>query len=68
MDCFTKWPEAYVLPNQEAGVMAQALVEGFVHRHGILEQLHTNQGRNFESQLLRGMQEISSIWKTQQHH
>jgi len=53
MDYFTKWPEAYTFPNQEAGVVAQVFVEGFVCRHGIPEELHTDQGRHFESQLLK---------------
>jgi len=64
MDYFTKWPEAYALPNQEAGVVAQAFVEGFVCRHGILEELHTDQGRNFESQLLKEVCSLLSIRKT----
>ena len=41
MDYFTKWPEAYALPNQEARVVAKAFIEGFVCRHGIPEELHT---------------------------
>ena len=44
MDYFTKWPEACALPNQEAGVVAQAFVEGVVWQHGIPEELHTDQG------------------------
>ena len=53
MDDFTKWPEAYALPNQEAGVVARVFVEGLVCRHGIPEELHTDQGGNFESELLK---------------
>ena len=53
MNYFTKWPEAYALPNQDAGVVAQAFVEGFVCRHGIPQELHTDNGRNFENQLLK---------------
>ena len=59
MDYFTKWPEAYVFPNQKAGVVAQAFVEGFVCSHGIPEELHTDQGRNFESHLLK---EVCSLF------
>jgi len=64
MDYFTKWPEAYALPNQEAGVVAQAFVEGFVCRHGIPEELHTDQGGNFESELLKEVCSLLSIRKT----
>ena len=61
MDYFTKWPEAYALPNQEAGVVAQAFVEGFVCRHGIPEELYTDQGRNFENELQKEVCSLLSI-------
>jgi len=64
MDYFTKWPDTYALPNQEAGVVAQAFVEGFVCWHRIPEELHTDQGRNFESQLLKEVCSVLSIRKT----
>ena len=32
MDYFTKWPEAYALPNQEAETVAKVLVDQFVSR------------------------------------
>ena len=38
IDYFTKWMEAYPLPDQEATTVAEALVHGM---------LHSDQGRNF---------------------
>ena len=64
MDYFTRWPEAYALPNQEARLVAQALVEGFFTRFGTPRELHTDQGRNFESELLRSVCELLQIYKT----
>jgi hypothetical protein len=32
MDCLTKWPEAYTIPNQEASTVAEALVTNFFCR------------------------------------
>ena len=32
VDMYTKWPEAYVLPDQEAGTVAQAVMDNFVFR------------------------------------
>jgi hypothetical protein len=32
MDYFTKWPEAYAIPNQAASTMAGALVTNFFWR------------------------------------
>ena len=64
MDYFTKWPEADALPNQESGVVAQAFVESFICQHGIPEELHTDQGRNFESELLKEVCRLLAICKT----
>ena len=38
-------------------------MEGFVCRHGIPEELHTDQGGNFESELLKEMCSLLSIQK-----
>jgi hypothetical protein len=35
MDYFTKWPEAYAIQNQEASMVAEALVTNFFCRFGI---------------------------------
>ena len=47
VDYFTKWPEAYPLPNQEASTVADILVREFVSRFGVPMKLHSDQGRNF---------------------
>jgi hypothetical protein len=52
MDYFTKWPEAYPIPNQEALKVAEVLVNNFFYRFGIPQELYSDQGRNFESRLL----------------
>uniref|UniRef100_A0A1A7ZT94 Gypsy retrotransposon integrase-like protein 1 n=1 Tax=Nothobranchius furzeri TaxID=105023 RepID=A0A1A7ZT94_NOTFU len=51
MDYFTKWPEAYAMPDQSAASTAQRLVDEMFSRFGVPEELHSDQGRNFESQL-----------------
>ena len=48
-DYFTRWMEAYPIPNQEAATVARVLVEDFFFRFSVPEQLHTDQGRQFES-------------------
>jgi hypothetical protein len=53
MDYFTKWPEVYAIPNQEASTVADALVTVFC-RFGVPRELHSDKGRNFESQLMLG--------------
>ena len=63
-DYFTKFAEAYPLPNQEAKTCATVLVEQFMLRYGIPSVLHSDQGRNFDGELLRGVCELLEIKKT----
>lgn len=51
MDYFTKWPEAYAIPNQLTSTIVDCLVDGMFTRFGVPEELHSDQGRNFESQV-----------------
>jgi hypothetical protein len=64
MDYFTKWPEAYVLPNQEAETVAKVLVVQFVSHFGTPVELHSDQGRNFESLVFSEMCKLLGIKKT----
>ena len=64
MDYFTKWPEAYAIPNQEAQTVANAIVDGYVSRFGIPHELHSDQGRNFESAVFKRMCHRLGIKKT----
>uniref|UniRef100_A0AAV2MR94 Gypsy retrotransposon integrase-like protein 1 n=1 Tax=Knipowitschia caucasica TaxID=637954 RepID=A0AAV2MR94_KNICA len=50
MDYFTKWPEAYAVPDQSAATTAGRLVDEMFTRFGVPSELHSDQGRNFESQ------------------
>ena len=49
MDYFSKWAEAYALPNQKAKTVATTVVNEFVCRFGVPLELHSDQGSNFES-------------------
>uniref|UniRef100_A0AAZ1X8S4 Gypsy retrotransposon integrase-like protein 1 n=1 Tax=Oreochromis aureus TaxID=47969 RepID=A0AAZ1X8S4_OREAU len=51
MDYFTKWPEAYAVPDQSATTTAERLVEEMFACFGVLAELHSDQGRNFESKV-----------------
>ena len=63
MDYFTKWPEAYAIPNQEASRVADALVTNFFCCFGVPMELHSDQGRNFESRLMHEVLERLKISK-----
>ncbi|KAL7839003.1 hypothetical protein SRHO_G00256610 [Serrasalmus rhombeus] len=64
MDFFTKWPEAYAVPDQSAVTTAERLVEEFFCRFGLPEELHSNQGRNFESQVMAEVCQRLGVRKT----
>ena len=64
MDYFTKWPEAIPIKNQEALTVAEALLENVISRFGVPIELHSDQGRNFESELFSTLMRILGINKT----
>ncbi|KAL7863372.1 hypothetical protein SRHO_G00123560 [Serrasalmus rhombeus] len=64
MDFFTKWPEAYVVPDQSAVTTAERLVEEFFCRFGLPEELHSDQGRNFELQVMAEVCQRLGVRKT----
>ena len=64
MDYFSKWVEAYALPNQVASTVADALVKDWICRFGVPLELHSDQGRNFESSLFQNVCKILNIRKT----
>ncbi|GFX37107.1 retrovirus-related Pol polyprotein from transposon 412 [Trichonephila clavipes] len=47
MDYFTKWPEVYPIPDQEAPTVAEAVVQHWISRYGVPLQLHSDQGKKF---------------------
>ena len=64
MDYFTKWAEAFPLLNQEAASVAEMFVTQFACRYGVPRQLHTDRGKNFDSQLLKSICKLLEINKT----
>ena len=56
--------EAYALPSQEAETVAKVLVDQFVSRFGAPAQLHSDQCRNFESQVFTEMCKLLGIEMT----
>ena len=64
MDYFTKWAEAYPMMNQEAETVANQLVNGFVTRFGVPRQIHSDQGRQFKSNLFQRLCAMLDMDKT----
>lgn len=64
MDYFTKWLEAYAIPDQEAETVADVRVDGMFSRFITARTIHSNQGRIFESKLFNAMGERPGMEKT----
>ena len=60
-DYFTKWIEAYPILNKEAKMIADKLT---IARYGAPMEIHTDQGRNFESQIMKSVCKLLEIHKT----
>ena len=63
-DYFTKWTEAYAIPNQEATTVTQKLTNEFFFRFSPPMQLHSDQGRNFESAVISEVCKLLEVVKT----
>ena len=64
MDYFTKWPEAYAVPDHAAETVAEVLVSEFFTRFGMPGELHSDQGREFESRVFKQCCELLGVQKT----
>ena len=64
VDQFSKWVECYALSDQTAETVASTLVTEFLGRLGCPLELHSDQGRNFESRLFKQMCDMLQIAKT----
>ena len=63
-DNFTKWAELLALINQQAKTCSDALTFNVFCRYGYPQELHSDQGRNFESQIFKELCTLFEIRKT----
>ena len=63
-DTFTKWVEAYGIPDQSARTVADVVVHEFISRFGTPLELHSDQGKTFESNLFQSVCKLLEITKT----
>lgn len=63
-DYFTKWKEAFAIENYTALTVADRLVIEFICKYGCPEQIHTDQGREFESDLFKTVCHKLGVHKT----
>ena len=63
-DYFTIWTESFAMPNMEARTVAKIIVEEVIVRFGVTCFIHSDQGRQFESNLFKEMCVLLGIEKT----
>nr|XP_014349520.1 PREDICTED: uncharacterized protein K02A2.6-like [Latimeria chalumnae] len=69
-DYYTRYAQAYPTPDQRAPTIANVLWKRFICHYGIPERIHTDQGMNFESNLLQQLWKVMGIsksWTTPYH-
>lgn len=63
-DVFSKFTQAVPTRDQRASTVAGVLVREWFYRFGVLERIHSDQGRDFESQLIQQLCGLYGIQKT----
>ncbi len=63
-DIFTKFTQAIPTKDQKATTVAKALVSNWFVRFGVPKRIHSDQGRNFESQLVKELCQTYGISKS----
>ena len=63
-DHFTRWMEAYPIPEQTSKIIAEKLVKEFMARFGIPLEVHSDQGKNFDCKLINDICRLLEVRKT----
>ena len=63
-DHFTRYAQAIPTKNQSAKTTARALFDNFICHYSFPARLHSDQGRNFESEVIKELCSIASIDKS----
>ena len=64
MDQLSKWVEAYPVPDQEAEIIASTMLSEFISCIGVPSAIHTDQGLNFQSDLIERLWQLLEDAKT----
>lgn len=62
--CFSEFTQAILMQDQRANTVAEALVQHWFHLFEVLCRLHSDQGRNFESNLISQLCKVYGVQKS----
>ncbi len=63
-DHFTRYAQAFPTKSQKAHVVAKVLIEKYFIHYGLPSRIHSDQGRDFESRLIRELLTLMGIRKS----
>ncbi|KAI5094535.1 hypothetical protein C0J45_16259, partial [Silurus meridionalis] len=63
-DHFTRYAQAFPTKSQKAQVVAKILMEEYFVHYGLPTRIHSDQGRDFESRLIRELLQLMGIRKS----
>jgi transposase InsO family protein len=63
-DHFTRWVEIFPLPDQTAVTTAEVLLDQVISRYGCPYDIHSDQGRNYESKIFADLVKLLEVRKT----
>lgn len=64
-DGFTRWAEAIPIKNKMSETVCRTLIREVISRHGLMRQVHSDQGREWVSNIWRDLMDLLQIkWTT----
>ena len=64
VDQFSKWVEIHAIPDISAAQTARCAIDQFFSRFGAPLQIHTDQGKNFDGNIMKALCDLYRITKT----